>query len=121
MTRLGDEMKVLSKTCGILLAVCSLYMAGCSGDSDGRTSVAEAQSCMTCHNGSPEHNDYSGPGLENPHPFPGADQLLCTTCHGESISPGIASAIAERYPDDEATGFAVGDLRGVFWVEFPTD
>lgn len=46
---------------------------------------------------------------------------LCTTCHGESISPGISNAIAERYPDDEATGFTVGDLRGVFWVEFPVD
>jgi hypothetical protein len=36
---------------------------------------------MTCHNGSPNH-DYAGPGLENPHPFDGADNLLCTTCHG---------------------------------------
>jgi hypothetical protein len=44
---------------------------------------------------------------------------LCTSCHGESIAPGVADAIAERYPDDEATGFAIGDLRGVFWVEFP--
>ena len=34
-----------------------------------------------CHNGSPEH-DYAGAGIENPHPFPGADNLLCTTCHG---------------------------------------
>lgn len=36
---------------------------------------------MTCHNASVE-NDYAGIGIENPHPFPGADNLLCTTCHG---------------------------------------
>lgn len=36
---------------------------------------------MTCHNGS-GHDDYSGPGIENPHPFPGADNLTCTECHG---------------------------------------
>lgn len=36
---------------------------------------------MRCHNASGD-NDYGGPGLENPHPFPGAESLLCTTCHG---------------------------------------
>ncbi|MCP3915596.1 MAG: hypothetical protein GY711_08585 [bacterium] len=57
-------------------------IAGCSGgDSAGRGNSGSAQSCMTCHNGSPE-NDYAGPGIENPHPFAGADNLSCTTCHG---------------------------------------
>jgi len=36
---------------------------------------------MQCHNGS-KHDDYAGPGMENPHPFPGADNLTCTECHG---------------------------------------
>jgi len=36
---------------------------------------------MTCHNGS-QRDDYRGPGIENPHPFAGADSLRCTTCHG---------------------------------------
>jgi hypothetical protein len=36
---------------------------------------------MGCHNGS-THDDYAGPGLENPHPFPGAATLRCTECHG---------------------------------------
>jgi hypothetical protein len=58
----------------------AMLLAACSGG--GRDdSTSTAQSCMTCHNGS-SHNDYAGPGLENPHPFPGADNLLCTTCHG---------------------------------------
>ena len=46
-------------------------------------------------------------------------QPLCLTCHGSELSPDVASRISELYPDDHATGFAAGDLRGVFWVEFP--
>jgi len=38
-------------------------------------------SCMRCHNGSAEA-DYAGDGLKNPHPFPGAANTTCVTCHG---------------------------------------
>ena len=46
-------------------------------------------------------------------------QPLCVTCHGSEIAPELAAAIAEHYPADQATGFAVGDLRGAFIVEWP--
>ena len=46
-------------------------------------------------------------------------QPLCLSCHGSSLHPDIAATIGELYPDDEATGFSEGDVRGVFWVEFP--
>ena len=46
-------------------------------------------------------------------------QPLCVACHGEAIEPGLATRIAELYPQDRAVGFRVGELRGVFWVEFP--
>jgi hypothetical protein len=46
-------------------------------------------------------------------------QPLCLTCHGTAIAPDVAARIAALYPDDEATGFEAGDLRGVFWVELP--
>jgi hypothetical protein len=46
---------------------------------------------------------------------------LCLVCHGETLAPEIAAQIAAQYPEDQATGFADGDLRGVFWVEFPSD
>lgn len=46
-------------------------------------------------------------------------QPLCVTCHGSSLAPEVASRIAAEYPDDEATGFEVGELRGIWWVEFP--
>lgn len=44
---------------------------------------------------------------------------LCLNCHGaaDALAPGVAEAVAARYPDDQATGFAEGDVRGWFWVE----
>jgi hypothetical protein len=30
-------------------------------------------------------------------------------------------AIQQRYPDDQATGFIVGDLRGAFVVSWPAE
>ena len=46
---------------------------------------------------------------------------MCVQCHGpvESLSPAVAAALAERYPDDEATGYAPGDLRGLIRVTVP--
>lgn len=46
-------------------------------------------------------------------------QPLCVTCHGEAIAPDIQAALDELYPSDQATGYAPGDLRGVFWAELP--
>jgi len=45
----------------------------------------------------------------------------CVMCHGteEQIAPATRSALTELYPDDRATGFAPGDLRGWFWIEVP--
>ena len=46
-------------------------------------------------------------------------QPLCLTCHGSQLAPEVAAQISELYPDDKAIGFEAGDLRGVFWLEFP--
>jgi len=45
----------------------------------------------------------------------------CVVCHGDpaQIPDAVLAALAARYPDDRATGFAEGDLRGWFWVEVP--
>ena len=45
----------------------------------------------------------------------------CLACHGtpDELASGVPEALARRYPDDQATGFASGDLRGWFWVEVP--
>lgn len=46
----------------------------------------------------------------------------CATCHGprDEIDPSIRKKLNERYPNDQATGFEPGDLRGWFWVESPS-
>ncbi|MEQ8495287.1 MAG: DUF3365 domain-containing protein [Gammaproteobacteria bacterium] len=43
---------------------------------------------------------------------------MCLGCHGSELSPEVAARLDARYPSDAARGYAVGDLRGVFWVEF---
>ncbi len=45
----------------------------------------------------------------------------CLQCHGsvDDIAPATRAALAERYQQDQATGFNEGDLRGWFWVEVP--
>jgi hypothetical protein len=42
----------------------------------------------------------------------------CLTCHGDpaSMQPELKSLLEERYPDDQATGYEEGDLRGAFSV-----
>jgi hypothetical protein len=46
-------------------------------------------------------------------------QPLCATCHGRKLSPEVAEAVATHYPDDAATGFEVGRLRGAFLIDWP--
>lgn len=41
---------------------------------------------------------------------------VCLTCHG-SVGSDVAAALHERYPDDRATGYALGDFRGIAWAE----
>jgi len=41
---------------------------------------------------------------------------LCVTCHGRQLAPALERAIAAKYPDDAATGFDVGDVRGAVYV-----
>lgn len=44
---------------------------------------------------------------------------LCLTCHGEGLAEDTTAALAARYPEDRATGYQVGDLRGLAWAELP--
>lgn len=43
----------------------------------------------------------------------------CLTCHGSDLKPEIAAKVRELYPDDQATGFSSGQLRGAFTVSRP--
>lgn len=48
---------------------------------------------------------------------------LCITCHGpiENIPSEVQDVLREKYPEDRATGFLVGDLRGAISVKIQLD
>ncbi|MFD2182861.1 Tll0287-like domain-containing protein [Rhodoplanes azumiensis] len=38
----------------------------------------------------------------------------CLGCHGSALKPDVVAALKRLYPDDTATGFKAGDMRGAF-------
>ena len=48
-------------------------------------------------------------------------QKGCLVCHGSpsEIPPEVAEGLRDKYPDDPATGYKLGDLRGIVSVRFP--
>lgn len=44
---------------------------------------------------------------------------VCTKCHGTEIAGPVAARLDELYPEDQARGFKVGDLRGAFTLKKP--
>lgn len=46
---------------------------------------------------------------------------VCLQCHGPAseLDPGVRRVLESRYPDDRATGYGAGDLRGVIRVTVP--
>lgn len=41
-------------------------------------------------------------------------QPMCVVCHGDDLAPELRAELVKRYPQDQATGFKPGDLRGAF-------
>jgi hypothetical protein len=85
------------------VAVLSTLPIACVDQSGRERALAvAAESCMRCHNGS-LHDDYAGPGLENPHPFPGdAEVLRCTQCHGGN--PAGSDMLSSHVPPPPSIG-----------------
>lgn len=50
-------------------------------------------------------------------------QGVCLSCHGDekTLSTEVKNMLNKEYPNDLATGFAVGDIRGAFSVSQPID
>lgn len=46
---------------------------------------------------------------------------ICASCHGADIEPKLTAAIRSAYPQDRATGFKVGELRGAFTLTKPLE
>lgn len=40
----------------------------------------------------------------------------CLACHGEQLSPEIETLLSDLYPDDKATGYKLGQVRGAIVV-----
>ncbi|MFK8042359.1 DUF3365 domain-containing protein [Congregibacter sp.] len=54
--------------------------------------------------------------------YPIVTNGLCLQCHGQEgtdISADTLKIIDARYPNDEATGYSLNELRGVFVVSMP--
>ena len=45
-------------------------------------------------------------------------QPMCVTCHGasEAIPEGVKARLKQEYPNDQATGYQAGDLRGAIVI-----
>ena len=46
---------------------------------------------------------------------------VCLLCHGQSIGEDVRAALEARYPDDKATGYTLGELRGAISLRRPLD
>lgn len=53
--------------------------------------------------------------------FPITLQNVCLQCHGPEaqLDSGVRDALRDAYPEDKATGFEEGELRGWFHVTVP--
>ncbi len=41
---------------------------------------------------------------------------VCLTCHGSNIAEPVQASLDKLYPEDQATGFDLGDIRGAFTI-----
>ncbi len=48
------------------------------------------------------------------HAIPTAE--VCLSCHGSNLDAAVQTKLDELYPEDQAIGYQVGDLRGAFSV-----
>lgn len=44
---------------------------------------------------------------------------VCLKCHGQNIPEQVKAGIDKLYPEDQATGFSKGDIRGAFTITQP--
>lgn len=46
---------------------------------------------------------------------------LCLSCHGQNLSPEVSDALRQHYPNDLATGYREGDVRGAISLRYSLD
>jgi len=48
-------------------------------------------------------------------------EAVCLHCHGQQLAEPVAAAIARYYPDDTATGYSEGQIRGAISLIAPAE
>lgn len=74
---------------------------------------------MMAETGKPTPQMFEKNGLYYGH-YPIIIETQCLQCHGvpgKDIAKETLLALKEKYPNDKATGYKIGDLRGLFVVE----
>lgn len=54
--------------------------------------------------------------------YPIVTNDMCLKCHGDlkaDIGPKVAALLSELYPEDQATGYDVNEVRGIWSIKFP--
>ena len=46
---------------------------------------------------------------------------LCLSCHGVTLANDVKDKVKQLYPNDKATGFTLGDIRGAFSLKKRVD
>jgi hypothetical protein len=46
-------------------------------------------------------------------------QAACLACHGNNVAADVKTKLVELYPNDKATGYNFGDIRGAFIASQP--
>ncbi|GAA5133890.1 Tll0287-like domain-containing protein [Thalassotalea piscium] len=71
------------------------------------TQLAAGASISTLHYAETVGDEYR---FMKPQPV----EAVCLGCHGKAISEGVKTLITEHYPEDTATGYSLGEIRGAF-------
>ncbi|WP_051947224.1 DUF3365 domain-containing protein [Muricauda sp. MAR_2010_75] len=53
--------------------------------------------------------------------YPIVTNALCLNCHGtpnQNITPEVVEHLSELYPEDEATGYGIDEVRGIWSIVF---
>lgn len=81
-------------------------------DRQNRERALPEESAEIVREGDREYLRYMRPILVGP---------MCITCHGptEAIPSAVRAVLAEKYPEDRATGYRSGDVRGAVSIKIP--
>jgi len=46
-------------------------------------------------------------------------EAVCLACHGQQLAPAVQQALQQHYPNDQATGYSLGQVRGAISLTKP--